>query len=188
MSIELCHKFSDCDKMLIEVNGKLGTMNYYDYWFSNDIYLWVFDEDKEWKLHEILHFPLEKEPNESSLYMFTIRKYGTEEIVFANITSKSVENVMITPQGIHSWLDYSTTNHQCCPETISSPVSQVDGPLVPILAHILPTKNTPQSSSSSSLQTHSYSTSPSDTQNEETSTLSCETVPALSEDAPASPL
>lgn len=95
MSIELCHKFSDCDKMLIEVNGKLGTMNYCDYWFSNDIYLWVFDEDKEWKLHEILHFPLEKEPNESYLYMFTIRKYGTEEIVFANITSKSVENVMV---------------------------------------------------------------------------------------------
>ncbi|XP_049387298.1 putative F-box protein At3g10240 [Solanum stenotomum] len=47
MSIELCRKFSDCDNMLIEVNGKLGIMNYCDYWFCNDIYLWVFDEDEE---------------------------------------------------------------------------------------------------------------------------------------------
>ncbi|XP_015161786.1 putative F-box protein At3g10240 [Solanum tuberosum] len=95
MSIELCRSFIDCDNMLIEVNGKLGMMKYSDYLFGNDIYLWVFEEHEEWK-HEILHIPLEREPNEFYFDPFMIRKYGAEEIVFAiHITSRSHDDVLV---------------------------------------------------------------------------------------------
>ncbi|XP_015161787.1 uncharacterized protein [Solanum tuberosum] len=94
MSIELCRSFSDCDNMLIEVNGKLGMMKYSDYLLDYEIYLWVFEEDEEWK-HEILHFPLEREPNEFYFDPFMIRKYGAEEIVFAiHITWRSHDDVL----------------------------------------------------------------------------------------------
>ncbi|KAK4716048.1 hypothetical protein R3W88_014386 [Solanum pinnatisectum] len=94
MSIELCRSFSDCDNMLIEVNGKLGMIKYSKYLFGNDIYLWVFEEE-EWK-HEILHFPLGWEPNEFYLHPFTIRKYGAEEIVFAiHTTPRSLDDVLV---------------------------------------------------------------------------------------------
>ncbi|KAG5596051.1 hypothetical protein H5410_037283 [Solanum commersonii] len=63
-----------------------------------------------------------------------------------------------------------------------------DVPLVPMSSRVLPTENTPPSSSSSPLQTHSHSTSPSGTHNEETSPSSSTTVPALSNYVSASPL
>lgn len=60
-------------------------------------------------------------------------------------------------------------------------------PLIPMSTRALPKKKTPPSYSSSPLQTHSHSSTPSGTQNEKTSPLSSATFPALSEDASASP-
>ncbi|XP_060194291.1 F-box only protein 8-like [Lycium barbarum] len=81
---------SKYDYMLIEVEGKIAILEFLDFWFTEDIHLWIFGETRkdEWE-HHIFRFPLGSE----GIYLRShrIRKYRGEEIVFAmNITANDV--------------------------------------------------------------------------------------------------
>ncbi|KAK4722846.1 hypothetical protein R3W88_013079 [Solanum pinnatisectum] len=69
------------DYMLIEVNGKLGILNFEEFRRTKHIHLWIFGE-KEWE-HQIFQFPLGWKLNDMHLSANNICKYGGEEIAFA---------------------------------------------------------------------------------------------------------
>ncbi|KAH0684043.1 hypothetical protein KY290_022686 [Solanum tuberosum] len=93
---------SEFDYMLIEVNGKLGILNFSKFWCTENIHLLIFEGGK-WE-HQIFQFPLGWKPNNIYLSTYKICKYGGEEIVFAiKLTSSDVLLCFVYDVKNNSW-------------------------------------------------------------------------------------
>ncbi|XP_027771920.1 putative F-box protein At1g32420 [Solanum pennellii] len=69
------------DYMLIEVNGKLGILNFSEVYRTRNMDLWIFGEE-EWE-HQIFQFPLGWNLRDMLFHAQNICMYGGEEIAFA---------------------------------------------------------------------------------------------------------